>query len=84
MLPEPDVRSDHREPPLVVIEIEGYEGEDGAIVVENYRSLGVRDRLYCIGELGDDGVVRIIDFGYATVEEASKVLSPVERYNRAT
>lgn len=59
-----------------VIEVEGYDGDDGCIVVANRRatstcgSMGRKDRLFCVGRIGDDGVVRIVDWGYATAEEA--------------
>ena len=65
----------------VIIEVEGYDGEGGSIVVTNLRAersgvLGMTDRIYCIGELGEDGVVRFLDWGYATAEEARDALKP--------
>ena len=62
----------------LIIEVEGYEGENGSIVVWNERAarsgLGVSDRIYCIGEMAADGVIRFNDWGYATAEEAREVL----------
>lgn len=64
----------------MVIEVEGYEGEDGSIVVWNDRAargrgFGVSEKLYCIGAVGADGVVRFNDWGYATAEEARAALN---------
>jgi hypothetical protein len=59
--------------PMLIIEVEGYAGDDGQIVVTNHRAaegLGTPTRLYCVGALGGDGVVRLVDWGYATAEEA--------------
>jgi hypothetical protein len=62
----------------LIIEVEGYEGEDGSIVVWNDRAarsgLGVSDRIYCIGEMAADGVIRFNDWGYATAAEARAAL----------
>ena len=64
----------------VIIEVEGYDGDSGSIVVINRRaheeSLGASDRLYCIGEIDDDGVVRFLDWGYATAQEALEAARP--------
>ena len=65
--------------PKVIIEVEGYDGESGAIIVTNHRAgppeeLGSNDRIFCIGELDDEGVVRFLDWGYATAEEARDAL----------
>lgn len=63
----------------VIVEVEGYEGQDGEIVVENWRAnqpgFGVSNIIYCIAALGDDGVVRFDDWGYATAEEAREALN---------
>ncbi len=61
--------------PYFVIEVEGYEGRDGEIVVVNEcarddPSCGRPHLLYCVGEQGDDGVIRFFDWGYRTIEEA--------------
>jgi len=63
----------------LIIEVEGYEGEDGSIVVWNDRAargrgFGLSDRIYCIGEMAADGVVRFNDWGYATAEEAREAV----------
>ena len=59
---------------LVIVEVEGYESEDGSIVVENHRAercgVGRANIIYCIGTVDGDGVVRFNDWGYATIEEA--------------
>ena len=59
---------------IIVVEVEGYDSEDGSIVVENHRAerrgLGRANIIYCIGRADSDGVVRLNDWGYATVEEA--------------
>ena len=59
---------------LIIVEVEGYDSEDGSIVVENHRArrrgLGRGDIIYCIGRNEGDGVVRFNDWGYATIEEA--------------
>ena len=67
------------DPPAFVVEVEGYEGEDGQILVENDRAdgspaFGMRDKIYCIAQLDDDGVIRFNDWGYATAAEARKAL----------
>ena len=54
--------------PLLIVEVEGYDGETGQITVSN--DLESTDRLYCVGRVGDDGVVRFVDWGYATIDEA--------------
>jgi hypothetical protein len=63
----------------VIVEVEGFEGEDGEIVVENWRADrkgdGLSHILYCIAALGEDGVVRFDDWGYATAEEAKEALA---------
>ena len=60
---------------MLIVEVEGYEGEDGSIIVSNDRALttrkcGAPDKLYCLAIQGEDGVIRFIDWGYATIEEA--------------
>jgi hypothetical protein len=64
----------------VIVEVEGYEGVDGEIAVTNFRaetqSFGVPDKIYCIGRLDPDGVVRFSDWGYATAEEARASIQP--------
>jgi hypothetical protein len=59
---------------LIIIEVEGFEGEAGSIVVTNDRAdsdgLGKGDRLYCIAELDVADVARFVDWGYATIAEA--------------
>ncbi|HYV98942.1 MAG TPA: hypothetical protein VE967_15915 [Gemmatimonadaceae bacterium] len=63
---------------LVIVEVEGYDGEDGSIVVQNHRAdrsgMGRPNTLYCIGELDGDGVVRLDDWGYATLNEAREAI----------
>jgi hypothetical protein len=62
----------------VIVEVEGYEGEDGQIVVENYRAerigMGRPNTIYCIASVDKDGLVRLTDWGYATLEEARTAL----------
>ena len=55
-----------------VVEVEGFEGERGAIVVQNDDVPEGQPRLYCIGVLRDDrdGVIRFIDWGYPTIAAA--------------
>ena len=52
----------------VIIEVEGYDGESGSIIVTKQRadsptSLGALDRIHCIGEGDDGGIVRFLDWG---------------------
>lgn len=59
--------------PMLIIEVENFAGESGRIAVTNDRAAsgaGVPTRLFCVGALGADGVVRFVDSGYATAEEA--------------
>lgn len=67
----------------LIVEVEGYEGEDGTILVSNGRAesegLGVAHLLYCIAAVGSDGVVRFDDWGYATADEARHALSGWKR-----
>lgn len=62
----------------LIVEVEGYDGEDGTIMVLNGRAesigLGVEHKLDCIASLDPDGVVRFNDWGYATAEEAQLAL----------
>lgn len=61
----------------IIIEVEGYDGEDGSIVVENHRaerSMGRPSIIYCIGSLNADGIVRFSDWGYATIDEARRAI----------
>ena len=55
-----------------IVEVEGFEGERGAIVVENDDVPSPQPRLYCIGLLKDDhdGVIRFVDWGYPTIKSA--------------
>lgn len=57
----------------VIVEVEGFEGEVGAIDVRNDRAsagLGREGRLYCVAEVDSLGVARFVDWGYATLDEA--------------
>ena len=62
----------------VIVEVEGYEGDDGEIVVQNFRAerlgMGKPHIIYCIGEVDGHGLVRLNDWGYATEAEARKAL----------
>ena len=64
---------------LIIVEVEGYDSEDGSIVVENHRTerlgAGRGNVIYCIGTIEGDGVVRFNDWGYATIEEARAAIS---------
>lgn len=59
---------------VVIIEVEGFQGEDGAIDVCNHRAergeAGAPDRLFCVATIDAVGVGRFVDWGYATVTEA--------------
>jgi hypothetical protein len=63
---------------LVMVEVEGYDGEDGQIVVENYRAerigMGKPHIIYCIGLLDENRLVQITDWGYATIAEAREAI----------
>lgn len=68
----------------LIVEVEGYDGDSGRIVVENYRAdgslrHGTPVTLYCIASLGPDGVVRFNDWGYATAAEARDALEAEAR-----
>lgn len=58
----------------LIIEVEGFEGEDGSIEVRNHRAEagegGAPDRLFCVALVDESGVGRFVDWGYATVAEA--------------
>lgn len=84
MQPEPRSASPQSAPPSLIIEVEGYDGEEGRIVVENDRAhrshrYGVHEKLYCIGQMDDDGVIRFNDWGYATADEAREALGAERR-----
>ena len=66
---KPDPRSGPR---YLIVEVDGFEGDHGSIVVTNDRAprQGLGDKLYCLGVLDSTGVVRFVDWGYATIEEA--------------
>ena len=75
--PQPVVPPESRQ--QFIVEVEGYDGDDGEIVVNNYRSandppFGAPDKVYCIGEMEADGVIRFHDWGYATAKEARDAL----------
>lgn len=58
---------------IIIVQVEGFEGEAGTITVNNGRAesgLGRDDRLYCVAEVSEDGVARFVDWGYATIDEA--------------
>ncbi len=62
--------------PLLIVEVDGHSGERGEIIVRNRRAAtgaGQADRLYCVAALGGDGVLRFVDWGYATSDEARAV-----------
>ena len=58
----------------LIIEVEGFQGEDGSIEVRNHRAEasegGTPDRLFCVALIDESGVGRFMDWGYATVAEA--------------
>lgn len=60
----------------LIIEVEGFEGEDGSIEVRNHRADagegGTPDRLFCVAVIDESGVGRFVDWGYATVDEARR------------
>lgn len=60
----------------IIVEVEGYEGERGSIVVTNDDEPSEPPRIYCIGRVGDDGILRFIDWGYATAAEAEEAMGP--------
>lgn len=64
---------------LFVVEVEGYDGEDGAIDVQRFSTdtedhtstlSGGNPKLYCVAQLCDDGVLRFIDWGYMSAADA--------------
>ena len=58
----------------IIVEVEGYEGELGSIVVTNDRVATEPPCIYCIGTVDPDGVLRFNDWGYATAAEAENAL----------
>lgn len=60
----------------LIIEVEGFQGEDGSIEVRNHRAEagegGAPDRLFCVAVVDESGVGRFVDWGYATVAEARR------------
>lgn len=59
----------------IIVEIEGYVGAGGEIIVVNALAedgIGRDDRLFCIASQDDDGVFRLIDWGYATLADAQR------------
>ena len=60
----------------LIIEVEGFQGEDGSIEVLNHRAEagegGTLDRLFCVAVIDESGVGRFVDWGYATVAEARR------------
>ena len=59
--------------PLVIVEVDSFRGASGEIAVTNSRAAegaGSASRLFCVGALGADGVIRFVDWGYPTAEAA--------------
>jgi hypothetical protein len=59
--------------PLVIVEVDSFRGANGEIRVTNERAAdgeGSATRLFCVGALGGDGVIRFVDWGYPTPEAA--------------
>ena len=63
----------------IIVEVEGYEGEVGSIIVTNDEAPSEPPRIYCIGQIGEDGILRFIDWGYATAAEAEEALPGWQR-----
>ena len=59
--------------PMVIVEVESHVGHAGSIVVRNDRAAageGAPATVFCVGALGGDGVIRFVDWGYATAAAA--------------
>lgn len=58
-----------------IIEIEGYESDVSALYVTTKADdmPGPGKKMYCVGKLNDRGVVTLIDCGYGSFEELTKV-----------
>lgn len=58
-----------------IIELEGYESEVSAMYVTTRADdmPGPGRKMYCVGGLSTDGIVRLIDCGYSSAEELKKV-----------
>lgn len=55
----------------VIVEVEGYEGEFGAIEVRNLDPDAPNPgRVYCVAAIEEGGVARFVDWGYASVADA--------------
>lgn len=61
---------------VVLVEVEGYEGLAGSIIVTDEtgastdEDFGINPKLYCVGILDADNKVTLVDWGYASPEEA--------------
>jgi hypothetical protein len=55
---------------LFIVEVESFEGQDAAISVTDADGAALR-ALYCIARRDEaSGVLRLVDYGYASINEA--------------
>lgn len=62
--------------PMLIIELESHTTANADIIVSNHRAAsgeGLPNRTFCVGALAPDGVIRLVDWGYATAEAARTV-----------
>lgn len=63
----------------VIVEVDEFDGEDSGIEIRGAQTFrGGDGLLYCIGLQGNDGVIRFVDYGYRTPEEAKEAWAEAE------
>lgn len=63
----------------LIVEVDEFDGEDSGIEIRGAQTFrGGDGLLYCIGLQGNDGVIRFVDYGYRTPEEAKEAWAEAE------